>query len=209
MGREMTYESILADLDGILTLTPTSLRSISSRLRTLDQKLERLLVAARIDEARRRALFGVVTSIRASSAELARSLGNAKRGGRMRDDWTRLAQRDFAVLKEELLALREQIVVEADFIRFACLREHIGEIGGTNPTRLFEELHEAGAISERTWLLLMARPDSWHEALKDKEVSKQLSQISTWLLDLQEARGKREALEKDGGNPSEHFQDKG
>ena len=192
MAREITYESLLADLDGILELSPGGLLRVGSLLRKLDQAFERLLEAARIDEPRRQALFKALTPMRASAAQLTRSLSNAKRGGPLRDDWLRLAQRDFTVLKEELLAVREHVVEEADFVRFACLREQVGELAGTNPSRLFEELHEVGAISERTWVLLMTQPGSWQEALKDKEMSGQLAQISSWLLDLQDARKKRE-----------------
>jgi hypothetical protein len=128
----------------------------------------------------------------------------------MRGDWMRLAQRDFAALKEDLLALREHIVVEADFIKFICLREQIGELGGTKPAKLFEELHQASAISERTWMLLMSQPGSWRDSLKEKEVARQLSQISSWLLDLQEARRKREISkkEKSSGDAREHFREK-
>lgn len=196
MGRELTFESVLADLDRILELPQRSSDSAIQPLRKLDQDLELMLDAARIDETRRRSLFKIMTPLRASAAELAQSLARARRGGPMRGDWMRFAERDFAVLKDELLALREFMVAEADFLRFACLREQLGELRSTRPEKLFEELHEAGAISERTWVLLMARPDSWQEALKDKEISKQLAQISAWLLDLQKARKERESFER-------------
>ncbi len=210
MAREITYESLLADLDGILELSPGGLPRAGSLLRKLDQDFERLLEAARIDEPRRQALFNALTPMRASAAQLARSLSNAKRGGPLRGDWLRLAQRDFTVLKDELLAVREHAVEEADFVRFACLREQVGELAGTNPSRLFEELHEVGAISERTWVLLMTQPGSWQEALKDKEMSGQLAQISSWLLDLQDARKKRERGEgmRESGDVRGNFQEK-
>lgn len=207
MGREITPESILDMLDKILESPPKNLHKASSRLKKFDRNIERLLDAAKIDENRRKALLGCVAPFRASYSALARSLGNAKRGGKMCSDWMRLAQRDFSVLKDDLLALREQIVGEADFLKFACLREQIGEIGGTDPKKLFEELHEAGAISERTWLLLMTRPGSWRDALKDREISKQLSQISSWLLDLQETRRKRVLVEKKGRDANDYFQE--
>ena len=210
MGRELTYESLLADLDHILELPQKSLGTASSLLRKLDQNLERMLDSARIDEALRRSLFKMITPQRASAAELAQSLAKARRSGPMRGDWMRFAERDFAVLKDELLALREYMVSEADFLRFACLREQLGELGGARPEKLFEELHEAGAVSERTWVLLMAQPNSWREALKDRETSKQLAQISAWLLDLQEARRDREVFEnlKTTGGASEDVRKK-
>jgi len=199
MGRELTYESILADMDRILGLPQKSLGAAGSMLRKLDQSLERMLDAARIDETLRRSLFKMMAPPKSSAAGLAQSLAKARRGGPMRGDWMRFAERDFAALKDELLALREYLVSEADFLRFACLREQLGELGGSRPEKLFEELHEAGAVSERTWVLLMSQPKSWREALRDREVSKQLAQISAWLLDLQEARKDSEILENTGG----------
>ncbi len=196
MGRELTFESVMLDLDRILEMPQSRPRAAIQWLRKLDQDLEVVLAAARIDEPRRRSLLNITTSLRASAAELAQSLARARMGGPMRGDWTRFAERDFSVLKDELLGLREFMTAEADFLRFVCLRDRLGELGGTNPEKLFEELHDAGAISERTWLLLMTRPGSWQDALKDKEISKQLAQISAWLLDLQEAKKEREALEK-------------
>ncbi|MFH1821163.1 MAG: hypothetical protein ABH852_01800 [Methanobacteriota archaeon] len=98
------------------------------------------------------------------------------------------------------------MVAEADFLRFALLRYQLDEFGGTNPGELLEELREAGAISERTWLLLTAHPSSWREAFKDEEISKQLEKISVWLIDLQEARKEREVFEKSkivGGVPED------
>jgi len=190
MGRELTLESLLADLDHILELPQNNPGAASRLLRRLDQNLERVLEAARIDETHRQDLFRIVMPVRASTAELTQSLKSAKEDDQLREDWSRFARRDFAVLREELLALREHMVEDADFLRFACLREQLGELGGTRPERLFEELHEAGALSERTWLLLMSHPGSWRESLRDREISKQISQISAWLLDLHEARKK-------------------
>ncbi|MGC8817593.1 MAG: hypothetical protein ACP5PX_07365, partial [Candidatus Hadarchaeum sp.] len=62
---------------------------------------------------------------------------------------------------------------------------------GTKPEKLFEELHESGVLSERTWVLLMSCPGSWKELLQNDEISKQISQLSTWLFELQEVRKRR------------------
>ncbi|MFH1821162.1 MAG: hypothetical protein ABH852_01795 [Methanobacteriota archaeon] len=99
MGREPTFESLLADLDRILDLPQKSLDTTIPLLRKLDHYLEHMLDAARIDEARRRSLFKIMTPLRSSAAELAQSLAEVKSGGPMRGDWVRFAERDFAVLK--------------------------------------------------------------------------------------------------------------
>ncbi len=209
MSREITYESLLEDMDRILESALGDLPKAGSRLCRLDQDFERLLNAAKIDEPRRRALSKALAPMRASAAQLTKSLSHAKRGGLLREDWLRLAQRDFTVLKDDLLAVREHLVEAADFVRFACLREQLGELAGTDPSKIFEELHGAEAISERTWLLLMTQPGSWQEALKDGEISKQLAHISSWLLDLQDARRRAgRGTAKTTGDDREHIQEK-
>jgi hypothetical protein len=187
MRSELTFDAVLAAVDGILELPLKPDEANSSWLK-LDRMLDRVLEATRVDPARHRHLSEVLSPLRAAASELARSLSNAKRGGPMRGDWMRLAERDLVKLKDELLALREFMVREADFLRLACLRAQLEGLGRINPEKLFEELHEAGAISERTWALLMAHPGSWQKALRDRELSRQLARISGWLFDLQELR---------------------
>lgn len=189
--QRLTFEAVLAAADSILELQPNDTGTESSLWRKLDPMLDRMLDAAKIDAARHMRLAEVLPPLRAAASELTQSLLNSKRGGPLRGDWVRFAERDLVRLKDELLALREFMIEEADFLRFACLRAQLRELGGTNPEKLFEELHEAGAISERTWVLLMAQPKSWRKALKDRELSEQLARISGWLLDLQETRRER------------------
>ena len=187
MKSGLTIDAVLAAVDGILEL-PQNPSDASSLWQKLDPMLDEMLVAAKVDPARHWRLSEVLSPLRAAASELARSLSNAKRGGSMRGDWMRFAERDLIRLKDEMLALREFMLGEADFLRLACLRTQLEGLGRINPEKLFEELHEAGAISERTWALLMAQPNSWQKALKDRELSKQLARISEWLFDLQEAR---------------------
>ncbi|MEM3453437.1 MAG: hypothetical protein QW835_07440 [Candidatus Hadarchaeum sp.] len=188
MVRELRVESILTALDEIVELNPDDLGKGSRLLRNLDWHLEQLLEASRIDKERRKGLFKMVTLVRSSSSKFFQSLGNAKQNGQLRGDWLRFARNDFLRLKEDLMALREHLAENADFFRLACLRDQIGELAGTRPEKLFEELHEAGVISERTWVLLMSCPISWREMLRDGEISKQISKLSAWLLELQEVR---------------------
>jgi hypothetical protein len=91
-------------------------------------------------------------------------------------------------MKDELLALKEFLVVEAEFIRFSLDRTQLLLAGRCDPEKLFRELHEAGAVSERTWVLLMSYPGSWKKAVEKPGVAEQLQQISRRLFDLQEVR---------------------
>ncbi len=188
MGKKLTFETVLVAVDKIIELPPKDSRSAGRLWRELDPMVELMLGAAELDAARHTHMRELVVPLRAAASELIQSLLNSRRGGPMHGDWVRFAERDLVKLKDELLALREFMMEETDFLRFACLRAQLRELGGANPEKLFEELHEAGAISERTWVLLMAQPNSWREAVKDRELSGQLARISGWLLDLQETR---------------------
>lgn len=187
MKQKLMFDAVLAAVDGILEL-PQNPSRVGTIWQELDPMLDQLSSAAKIDATHYKRLYELLSPLKAAASVFVQSVVNAKVGGSMRDDWMRFAERDLVRLKDELLALREFMVEEADFLRFACLRVQLEGLGRTNPEKLFEELHEAGAISERTWVLLMTHPASWSKALKDRELSRQLARISGWLLDLQEAR---------------------
>ncbi len=194
MGDELTFEAVLTAVDRLLEVSPREMSSGGELWSKLDNVLDRLLGAAKFDAARHGRLAELAASLKAATAQFLQSLLNARRGGPLRDDWTRFAERDFIKLKDEVLALREFLVGEVDFLKFACLRARLRDLGRVDPEKLFEELHEGRAISERTWVLLMAQPNAWRKALKDREVSGELARISGWLLDLQEVRRERRCL---------------
>lgn len=194
MGDELTFEAVLAAVDRLLEVSPREVSSAGELWPKLDNKLDGLLGAAKFDTARHGRLTELVASLKAAAAQFLQSLLNVGRGGPLRGDWARFAERDFIKLKDEVLALREFLVGEADFLKFACLRARLRDLGRIDPERLFEELREERAISERTWVLLLAQPNAWRRALKDREVSGELARISGWLLDLQEARRERRCL---------------
>jgi len=194
MGDEPTFEAILTAIDRLLELSPREVSSGGELWPKLDNMLDGLLGAAKFDAARHGRLAELVASLKAAAAQFLQSLLNVRCGGPLRDDWTRFAERDFIKFKDEVLALREFLVGEADFLKFACLRARLRDLGRIDPEKLFEELHEERAISERTWVLLMTPPNAWQKALKNREVSGELARISGWLLDLQEARRERRCL---------------
>jgi len=194
MGDEPTFEAILTAIDRLLELSPREVSSGGELWPKLDNMLDGLLGAAKFDAARHGRLAELVASLKAAAAQFLQSLLNVRCGGPLRDDWTRFAERDFIKFKDEVLALREFLVGEMDFLKFACLRARLRDLGRIDPEKLFEELHEERAISERTWVLLMTPPNAWQKALKNREVSGELARISGWLLDLQEARRERRCL---------------
>ena len=194
MGDELTFEAVLTMVDHFLELSPQEVSSAGGIWPKLDNMLDGALDAAKFDAARHGRLAELVASLKAAAAKFHQSLLNARRSDPLRDDWTRFAERDFIKLKDEVLALREFLVNETDFLKFACLRARLRDLSRGDPEKLFKELHEGRAISERTWVLLMAQPNAWRKALKDREISKELARISGWFLDLQEARRARKCL---------------
>ena len=196
MGDELTYESVLKAVDGLLGLSPQKASSVGELGPKLEGMLEGLLEAAEFDATRRGRLAELMNPLVAEATKLIQSLLNLSRSGTLRGDWARFVERDLLRLKDELLGLREFLVAEADFLKFACLRAKLRQPDVTNLEEIFEELHRSGAISEHTWVLLMAQPNTWRKALKDREISQELSRISSWLIDLQEARRERKCLVK-------------
>ncbi len=187
-NRSLTFDALVAAVDGILEL-PLSPEKASPLWRKLDPMLEALLQAVKNDEARYRRLKKIIAALRRAASELARSLGNARKGGPTRADWMRFAVRDLVKLKDELLALREFMVEEADFLRMACLRARLDAFDGVDLRKFFEELHRAGAISESTWILLTAQPNGLNSIPKDGETRRKLIRLSELLVELQEIKG--------------------
>ncbi len=188
MKQRAMFEAALGLINHILELPPNNPSSAHKPWQNLDPMLGEILSATKIDAVRHVCMTKLIVSLKAAASELIQSLLNSKQGGSLRGDWVRFTERDFIKLKDELLALREFFVGEADFLRFVCLRTQLKKLGEIDPEKLFKELREAGAISERTLVLLMAQPSSWRKLLKDREFSEQLVRIAGWLLDLQETR---------------------
>ena len=199
MSGELTPEIILGAVDALLELSPLGLNSAGKLWPRLDGMLDGLLEAAEFDVARRERLAELMALSKTAATQLLQSMLNLRRGGPLRGDWARLAERDLTRLKDELLALREFLVAEADFIKSACLRARLRHPSGVNPETLFEELHRQGAISEHTWALLVSQPGKWEKPLKDGGLAQELTRISSWLLDLQDARRGRRWLESGRG----------
>ncbi len=194
MVDELTFEAVLTLVDRFLELSPQEVSSAGILWTKLDNMLDWALGATKFDAPRHGRLAELVASLKVAATKFLQSLLNAGRGDPLRDDWTRFAKRDFIKLKDEVLALKEFLVDEADFLKFACLRARLTDFSKIDPEKLFKELHEGQAISERTWVLLMTQPNAWRKALKDRKISDELARISGWFLDLHETRRARKCL---------------
>lgn len=175
-------------VDEILELPQSAVQKVGELWKDLESQLEILETAVRTDKPRHDRLLAITVRLRGSASKFIRSLACCKGGGPLRDDWVRFAERDLAELKDELLALKEFLVEEVEFIKFALAKVQLLFSGKCDPERLFRELHAAGAVSERTWVLLMSYQGSWKKAVENSQVADELQQISRRLFDLQEVR---------------------
>jgi hypothetical protein len=121
-----------------------------------------------------------------ATSQLVRSIANIRKDGRLREDWARFAKCDMTRLKDDVLALREFLVVNSD--SFKPLSHSIG-MRCINLERLLEELQKERAISERTFVMLtvyLARKGLSRS--EDPKIIEQISSISTHLSELQKIR---------------------
>lgn len=188
MRKGPTFGGLLAQVDRILEIRDFN-PGTADLAPPLARSLDGVLVNAGFDPERRRHLDELTTELKQSAARLSQSTINLKRGGRFRGDWLRFASYDFAKFKDMVLALREFLVANRNFIEFACSRARRGR-DRVDFEKLFDELREIGAISERTWVLLMSRVGDWRTP-SDGTTTEQLERISNLLFDLREARSIR------------------
>lgn len=187
-----TFKGLLASVDRILKFR--DFRANSTDLASsLTDVLDEILSNARFDPERRRRLNELNARLKQMAARLSQSSLSLKRGGTLREDWRRFAQRDFVKFKDEVLALREFLVMNEEFVEFACSRARKRK-KRVDLELLINELHENGAISERTWVLLMSRLGEWRKASKDQAVADRAERLSNLFFDLQVARKERESI---------------
>ncbi|MEM2192754.1 MAG: hypothetical protein QXG38_03980 [Candidatus Hadarchaeales archaeon] len=102
-------------------------------------------------------------------------------------EWRLFAKSDLEELKDHLIAVREIIIKNHEHLSRLVARTFLREKVRVDPESLINELHSVGAISERTWLLLMARGISPRD-LTDPEISQSIERIAQLFLELEEVR---------------------
>jgi hypothetical protein len=182
---ETADERALKLIDAFLRLPSDGFKTAEKLWAELAGPIQELGVAVKGDPQRSDRLRKAVTRLKTSASKLARSASALS--GPLREDWKRFAENDLEALKDELLAFQEFILAEREFLSRALRRVALWELGLADPERLFKELHQAGAISERTWVLIMTHPKSLQE-VKNGEVSDRLRKIAQLLFELQDVR---------------------
>jgi hypothetical protein len=186
MPTEQTLETFLTDIDRLIELSDVN--RVSELGASIGKTAIKLKDSAQPISKSSKELKRLAAAVDGAAARLAHSVLNLKRAGILQEDWARFAQRDVLKLKDEVLAFREFLVANSEFLKSAFRPPKLGDI---NLERLVEELHEEQAISERTWAMFMChfakcRPKRKH--LKDSKVAEQLARIRDWLSDFREIK---------------------
>lgn len=191
MREESTFDGLLSTIDRFLGIPQSNLNSAHAGAVATGNAADTFLNTHELDARHRERLSELAASLNAAVARLSQSVVNLKQDGVLRADWARFAQRDLIRLKDEVLALREFLVENAKQLRSA--RQRIGwKLSDVDLRKLLEELHDEGAIGERTWVLFMSylsrAGNSWRRVLKDRTTAERLVRVSSWFADLREIR---------------------
>lgn len=187
MRTELTFENLVSEIDSFVEFRPQDVHRASERGVILNKIIAALKDATKLGEKKSKEMDKLASAADRAATRLAQSALNLKHGGVLQADWTRFAQRDLHRLKDELMAFREFMLTNATAFKSAMLA--CGSVNTINMENLVKELHEGQAISERTFVLLMAylaqnkKPD-----LKRSTTIAQLSRISAYLAELQKVR---------------------
>jgi len=187
MRNELTFESLLSEIDAFLKLSQSDIVKASERSIALSRIIGTLQSVVRLDSKRASEMSERISALDANAVKLTQSAINYKRGGVLSADWARFAQRDLRRFKDELMAFREFMLANSDTFKSSMRMCKL--FSDINMTRLIRELHDAQAIGERTFVLLtnyLAQNSS--PKIKCSETIAQLSRISTYLSELHEIR---------------------
>jgi hypothetical protein len=194
MRDELTFESLLSEIDAFLKLSQADIVKASERSIALSRIIGTLQGVVRLDPKRASEMNERISALDASAVKLAQSAINYRRGGALSADWARFAQRDLRRFKDELMAFREFMLVNSDTFKSSMgickLSNNI------NLARLVRELHDAQAIGERTFVLLTNYLAQNNPKIKSLETIAQLSRISAYLSELHEVRRAGDAQEE-------------
>ena len=186
MFHEPTFEDLLKDIDRLIKIPPTNFSTASERGEVICKSIKEFKDAIELDARQSGSLDRLLASVDRASKQLSQSVLNLREDRRLRCDWARFAQRDLIRLKDEILALQEFLVANANSFK-------LGSKVGTKPNidleKLLKLLHDENAISECTFVMLTAHlaQNGWTK-LKDHKIIEQVSRISTHLSELREIR---------------------
>jgi hypothetical protein len=186
MYHKQKLQGLIKEIDLIVKLSPSSFSASCKGSAKVCKAIREFREAIEPNVNQRDGLNKLYAAVDQSVSQLTQSLVNLRKDRRLRGDWARFAKRDIIRLKDELLALREFLVVNLN--SFKPISPSIG-VYSENLERLLEILQKERAISERTFVMLTTHlAQNGRSRPKDQKIIEQISRISVHLSELHEIR---------------------
>ena len=186
MPHELTLESLLKEIDGLVKLSSSNFSAAGKRGEAVCKAIKEFKDAIEPDAGQHDGLNQLFAAVDRAAGQLTQSVLNLQKDRRLRGDWARFARRDLIRLKDEVLALREFLVANANSFKPSSRASARPSV---DLERLLKVLHEDNAISERTFVMLTAHlAQNGRSKPKDPAIIEQISRISAYLSELHEIR---------------------
>jgi hypothetical protein len=186
MYHKQKLQSLIKEIDLIVELSPSSFSASCKGSAKVCKAIREFREAIEPNVNQSDGLNKIYAAVDQSVSQLKQSLVNLRKDRRLRGDWARFAKRDIIRLKDELLALREFLVVNSNSFKPSSLSS---ERLGIDLERLLEVLQKERAISERTFVMLTVHlAQNGRSRPKDQKIIEQISRISAHLSELHEIR---------------------
>ena len=186
MPHEPKLQGLLKEIDWLVKLSPNSFSAAGNGGGAVCKAIREFKDAIEPNTHQSDSLNQLYAAVDRAAGQLTQSVLNLKKDGRLRGDWARFARRDLIRLKDEALALREFLVANANSFKPSSRANAMPSV---DLGEMLEVLHNDGAISERTFVMLTAHlSQNGRSKPKDPAIIEQISRISTYLSELHEIR---------------------
>jgi hypothetical protein len=186
MYHKQKLQGLIKEIDLLVKLSPSSFSASCKGSAKLCKSIREFREAIEPNVNQSDRLNQLHAAVDQAASQLMQSLINLRKDRRLRGDWARFAKRDLIRLKDELLALREFLIVNLNSFKQSSLS--IG-VHSVDLERLLEVLQKERAISERTFVMLTAHlAQNGRFKPKDQKIIEQISRISAHLSELHEIR---------------------
>jgi hypothetical protein len=186
MHHKQKLQGLIKEIDLLVKLSPSSFSASCKGSAKVCKGLREFRDAIEPNVNQSDRLNQLHAVVDQAASQLTQSLVNLRKDRRLRGDWARFAKRDIIRLKDELLALREFLVVNLNSFKPSSLSSERLSI---DLERLLEVLQKERAISEGTFVMLTVHlAQNGRSKPKDQKIIEQISRISAHLSELHEIR---------------------
>lgn len=186
MYHKQKLQGLIKEIDWIVKLSPSSFSASCKSSANVCKAIREFRDAIEPNVNQSDRLNQLHAAVDQAACQLTQSLVNLRKDRRLSGDWARFAKRDLTRLKDELLALREFLLVNVNSFKPNSLSI---ELHSVDLERLLEVLQKERAISERTFVMLTVHlAQNGRYKPKDPKIIEQISRISAHLSELHEIR---------------------